>query len=77
MAKKKRRRPATRKRTSLRGHLAPWARDAVGVGLVVVALLAGLALWMHSGGLVGTLMRFTVKGSIGLLAPVFPLLALY
>jgi S-DNA-T family DNA segregation ATPase FtsK/SpoIIIE len=44
---------------------------------VVVALLAGLALWFHSGGLAGKLIRFGVKGSVGLLGVVFPLLALY
>jgi S-DNA-T family DNA segregation ATPase FtsK/SpoIIIE len=44
---------------------------------VVVALLAALALWIHSGGLIGKLIRFAVRGSIGTAAVVFPVFALY
>src|SRR5438105_7191426 len=77
MAPKKRKRKTARKRTSVRGHLSPWARDAFGIGLVVVALLSVLALWLSGGGLAGRLIRFGVKGSIGLGAAAFPVLALY
>jgi S-DNA-T family DNA segregation ATPase FtsK/SpoIIIE len=76
---KKRRRSAQRKRRSgnLKSHLAPWARDAIGIGLVVVALLAILALWFESGGPFGTLTRFGVRGAFGVTAVAFPVLALY
>ncbi|MFN2544041.1 MAG: DNA translocase FtsK [Actinomycetota bacterium] len=79
MAKRKRSRAKSRKRSraTLRSHLAPWARDAFGIGLVVLALLAILALWLDSGGLAGKLIRFAVRGSFGLGAVAFPILALY
>jgi S-DNA-T family DNA segregation ATPase FtsK/SpoIIIE len=80
VARKKARRRKTRtKRRSgnLKSHLAPWARDALGIGLVVVALLAILALWFDSGGPFGTLTRFGVRGAFGLGAVAFPVLALY
>jgi len=35
-----RRKPAARKKPTVRQHLAPWARDAFGIGLVVLGLLA-------------------------------------
>ena len=58
-------------------HLAPWAGDAIGIGLVVLALLAVLGLWLGSGNLVGRLMTFLVRGSIGVAGYAFPVLALY
>jgi S-DNA-T family DNA segregation ATPase FtsK/SpoIIIE len=61
----------------LKTHLAPWARDAIGIGLVVVALLAILALWLDSGGPFGTVVRFAARGSFGLGAAAFPVLSLY
>jgi S-DNA-T family DNA segregation ATPase FtsK/SpoIIIE len=75
----KRRKKARRKRSGpgLRSHLAPWARDALGIGLVVLALLAILALWVGSIGLAGKLIRFAVRGTFGLAAVAFPVLALY
>jgi S-DNA-T family DNA segregation ATPase FtsK/SpoIIIE len=61
----------------LAGHLAPWARDAFGIGLVVLALLAVLGLWLHSGGLVGRLIAYLSRGLIGEAAGAMPLFALY
>src|SRR5438477_7680101 len=78
MAKRKtRKRARKRKQSDLRSHLAPWAQDAFGIGLVVVALLSVLALWLSSGGPFGSLLRFLVKGAIGVGAIAFPILALY
>ena len=75
---KKRRRPAKRRsRASLKSRLAPWARDAIGIGLVVVALLAILALWLGSGGPFGALTRVAIRGAFGLGAVAFPVLSLY
>jgi DNA segregation ATPase FtsK/SpoIIIE, S-DNA-T family len=58
-------------------HLAPWTGDAIGIGLVVLALLAVLALWIGSGNLVGRVLNFTVRGTIGIAAYALPVLALY
>src|SRR5436309_14031521 len=74
---KKRRRKGKRTGSSLRRHLARWARDAIGIGLVVVALLAALALWFDSGGPLGSVVRFAARGSLGLGAAAFPILSLY
>ena len=38
----------------MRQHLAPWARDALGIGLVVIALISILALWFHAAGIVAS-----------------------
>lgn len=77
MAKTKGRRTAARARTSVRQHLAPWARDALGIGLVVLALLAMLGLWFDAAGPVGRGLDWLVRGAIGIAAVAFPLLALY
>jgi DNA segregation ATPase FtsK/SpoIIIE, S-DNA-T family len=78
VANKRKRSARTKRRPgNLRSHLAPWARDAIGIGLVVVALLAVLALWFDSGGPFGTLTRFGARGAFGLAAVAFPVLALY
>ncbi len=59
------------------GHLAPWARDAVGIGLVVLALLATLALWFDAAGVAGRAITYAIRGSVGVAAMTFPILALY
>jgi DNA segregation ATPase FtsK/SpoIIIE, S-DNA-T family len=64
-------------RTSVRTHLRPWARDALGIGLVVLALLAVLGLWFEAAGPVGRGLDWLLHASFGLAAVVFPLLALY
>ena len=86
---KSKRRPASRRkgrgkarrgrasRTPVREHLAPWARDALGIGLVVFALISMLALWFQAAGVVGRGIDFLLHGTIGAAAVVFPVLALY
>ena len=64
-------------RTSVRSHLRPWARDALGIGLVVLALLAMLGLWFGSAGPVGRGLDWLLHATFGLAAVVFPILALY
>ncbi|HEU4355575.1 MAG TPA: DNA translocase FtsK 4TM domain-containing protein [Actinomycetota bacterium] len=61
----------------VRQHLAPWARDALGIGLVVFALISVLALWFDAAGVVGRGVRWTLRGGIGAATVIFPLLALY
>ncbi|HEX6230262.1 MAG TPA: DNA translocase FtsK 4TM domain-containing protein [Actinomycetota bacterium] len=70
-------RSATRARTSVRQHLAPWTRDALGIGLVVLALLAVLGLWFEAAGPVGRGLDWAVHAGIGVAAVAFPVLALY
>ena len=67
----------TKKRPSVRSHLRPWARDALGIGLVVLALLAVLGLWFGSAGPVGRGLDWLLHATFGIAAVIFPLLALY
>ncbi|MEX0990725.1 MAG: DNA translocase FtsK 4TM domain-containing protein [Actinomycetota bacterium] len=64
-------------RTPVRQHLSPWARDAAGIGLVVVAVLCMLGLWFASGGPFGTFVTFIGRGSMGIFAIALPLLLLF
>ncbi|HJS27293.1 MAG TPA: DNA translocase FtsK 4TM domain-containing protein [Actinomycetota bacterium] len=64
-------------RASVKSHLAPWARDALGIGLVVLALLAILGLWFDAAGPVGRGLDWLLHGAFGIVAVVFPVLALY
>jgi S-DNA-T family DNA segregation ATPase FtsK/SpoIIIE len=69
---------ATRRgRTPVRAHLRPWARDALGIGLVVLALLAVLGLWFGSAGPVGRGLDWVLRGAFGVAAIAFPVIALY
>ena len=68
---------ARRARTSVRQHLAPWARDAFGIGLVVFALISILALWFSAAGVVGRWVAVALHGTLGAAAVAFPVLALY
>ena len=67
----------TKKRPSVRSHLRPWARDALGIGLVVLALLTVLGLWFGSAGPVGRGLDWLLHATFGIAAVVFPILALY
>jgi S-DNA-T family DNA segregation ATPase FtsK/SpoIIIE len=73
----KKRRAASSKRTSVRQHLAPWARDAIGIGLVVSALIAGLAVWFDAAGVVGHGIDVALHAAVGSAAVAFPIIALY
>ncbi len=65
------------RRTRVRQHLQPWARDALGIGLVVFALISVLALWFEAAGVVGRGIDWTLHGAVGAATVVFPVLALY
>ncbi len=52
--------------------LSPWARDALGIGLIVLALLAVLSVWVEAGGPVGRGISWLIRGAFGLGAYAFP-----
>jgi DNA segregation ATPase FtsK/SpoIIIE, S-DNA-T family len=64
-------------RTPVRTQLAPWARDAAGIALVVLALLAVLALWFDAAGAVGRGIETTLRALIGSAALAFPLIGVF
>jgi S-DNA-T family DNA segregation ATPase FtsK/SpoIIIE len=53
--------------------LSPWARDAAGIALVVLALLSVLAVWFDAGGPVGSALDRVLSALFGVAAPLFPL----
>ncbi|HEU4526535.1 MAG TPA: DNA translocase FtsK 4TM domain-containing protein [Actinomycetota bacterium] len=70
-------RRSARSKGRVRQHLAPWARDALGIGLVVFALISVLALWFDAAGVVGRGVDWALHGAIGAATAVFPVLAFY
>ncbi len=76
MAAKKRK--STKKRPSrVLQHLQPLWADAIGIGLVVVALLSALGIWLDGAGPVGAFLRFLARGSLGVAGLAFPIVALW
>jgi S-DNA-T family DNA segregation ATPase FtsK/SpoIIIE len=65
------------KKTPVRTVLSPWARDALGIGLLVLALLAVLSLWLEAGGPLGNAIAWLLPALFGLGAYAFPLLGLW
>ena len=61
-------------KTPVRTVLSPWARDALGIGLIVLSLLAALSLWLEAGGVVGRGITWFIRGSFGVGAYAFPVL---
>jgi S-DNA-T family DNA segregation ATPase FtsK/SpoIIIE len=73
-AKKKPNKPA---RTPTRQILSPWARDAVGIGLVVFGLLAILSVWLDAAGPAGHGISYLLRGAFGVGAVIFPVVGVY
>ena len=67
----------TPKKTAVRTVLSPWARDALGIGLLVLALLAVLSLWLEAGGPLGNAIAWLLPALFGLGAYAFPLVGLW
>ena len=61
-------------KTPVRTVLSPWARDALGIGLIVLSLLAALSLWLEAGGPVGRGIAWLTQGMFGVAAYAFPVL---
>ena len=73
------RRKAPRKpaRTPTRQILSPHARDAAGIGLVVLGLLAILSVWFDAAGPVGHGLSRSVHAAAGLGAVLLPLIGVF
>ena len=75
-----RKKPAAKKkppRTPVHQILSPHARDAFGIFLVVVALVAVLGLWFDGAGPVGDFLGWLFRGAWGVAAMLFPLIGVY
>jgi S-DNA-T family DNA segregation ATPase FtsK/SpoIIIE len=72
-----RKRAASSRRTPVRQHLAPWARDAAGIGLVAFGLIAALGVWFDAAGVVGHGINVALHAVVGAAAVTFPVVALY
>jgi S-DNA-T family DNA segregation ATPase FtsK/SpoIIIE len=59
-------------RTPFREVLSPWARDALGIGLIVLSLLGVLSVWLEAGGPVGNAIAWLLLVSLGVGAHAFP-----
>jgi DNA segregation ATPase FtsK/SpoIIIE, S-DNA-T family len=64
-------------KTPVRQILSPWARDAIGIGLVVLALLSVLSVWFGSGGPVGGAISLLLHGAFGISSLLFPIVGVY
>ncbi|MDP9297775.1 MAG: DNA translocase FtsK [Actinomycetota bacterium] len=56
----------------MRSVLSPWARDALGIGLVVFALLAMLSVWFGAAGPAGHAISSVLRGTFGVAAVLVP-----
>ena len=58
-------------------HLGPQLSDAVGIGLVVLAILSALGLWFDAAGPLGRFLTFLIQGSFGVAGYAVPLVTLW
>jgi DNA segregation ATPase FtsK/SpoIIIE, S-DNA-T family len=58
-------------------HLGDQLADAIGIGLVVLAVLSALGLWLDAAGPLGRFLNFAVRGTFGVVGYAFPVLALW
>jgi S-DNA-T family DNA segregation ATPase FtsK/SpoIIIE len=73
----RRRRPKVPEKTPVRLILSPWARDAFGIFLVVLGLLAVLGVWFEAAGPVGRGLEWLLRGMAGETANAFPVVGVY
>jgi DNA segregation ATPase FtsK/SpoIIIE, S-DNA-T family len=78
-AKKKKRREDGGSATGLRvaRHLSPRRADALGIGLLVLAALSVLGVWLDAAGPLGRYLRILLLGTVGVAGYVTPLVALW
>jgi S-DNA-T family DNA segregation ATPase FtsK/SpoIIIE len=70
-------RRSARRPTPVRTILQPWARDAIGIGLVVLGLLAVMSVWFDGAGVVGEAFTVALRWLFGVAAVTFPVLGVY
>jgi DNA segregation ATPase FtsK/SpoIIIE, S-DNA-T family len=58
-------------------HLGDQLADAIGIGLVVLAVLSALGLWLDAAGPLGDFLYVAVLGTFGVVGHAFPVLALW
>jgi DNA segregation ATPase FtsK/SpoIIIE, S-DNA-T family len=58
-------------------HLGPQLADAIGIGLVVLAVLSALGLWFEAAGPLGRFLRFVILGTFGVSGFAFPVVTLW
>ncbi len=73
----KKKKPARPAKTPVRQILSPHARDALGIGLVVLSLLAVLGVWFSSAGPVGDWLTWVLQAAFGVAAVTFPVVGAY
>ena len=61
----------------MRQILSPHARDALGIFLVVLALVSVLGIWFGAAGPVGGFLTWSGRGALGIAAYAFPLIGAY
>ncbi|MEX2457836.1 MAG: DNA translocase FtsK 4TM domain-containing protein [Actinomycetota bacterium] len=59
------------------GHVAPQVADAIGIGLIVLALVSMLSIWLEAAGAVGRFLTVLVRGLWGIAGYAFPVVTLY
>jgi S-DNA-T family DNA segregation ATPase FtsK/SpoIIIE len=64
-------------KTPVHQILSPHARDALGIFLVVLALVTVLGLWFHRAGPVGDFLTWLFRGAWGIAAMTFPVVGVY
>jgi S-DNA-T family DNA segregation ATPase FtsK/SpoIIIE len=71
--------PAAKKpsKTPVRTVLSPWARDALGIALIVLSLLSVLSVWMDAAGPFGRGLTWLLGGALGIGAYAFPVLGVW
>ncbi len=63
--------------SSLLRHVSPRATEALGIGLLILAVLSVLGLWFAAGGPFGRLLQVGVKGAFGPGGYAMPVVAAY
>ena len=71
--------PAAKKpsKTPVRTVLSPWARDALGIALIVLSLLSVLSVWMDAAGPFGRGLTWLLGGAMGVGAYAFPVVGVW
>ncbi|MGH2739920.1 MAG: DNA translocase FtsK [Actinomycetota bacterium] len=71
------RRTSTRRESRVAKHLGPLAADALGVSLIVIAVLSAMGIWLDAAGPAGDALRWLVRGAFGWLGFAFPVVTGY